>query len=61
MARQGKTQYNFYLDTIADRDIIQGLANVSNKTDTIKEALRYHFIVKKLYPDAEIEVKEDAG
>ena len=59
MARQGKTQYNFYLDTVVDRDIIQGLANASNKTNTIREALRYYFIARKLYPDTE--VKEHAG
>lgn len=59
MARQGKTQYNFYLDSVADRDVIQGLANSTNKTNTIKEALRYYFIAKKLYPDTE--VKKNAG
>ena len=59
MARQGKTQYNFYLDSVADHDVIQGLANSTNKTNTIKEALRCYFIAKKLYPD--MEVKKNAG
>jgi len=59
MARQGKMYFNFYADTVVDKDIIQGLANSKNKSDTIREALRYYFIAKKLYPDTE--VKENAG
>ena len=55
MARQGKVQYNFYLDTKVDIDIIQGLNNETNKTETIREALRYYFLAKKLYPDREVE------
>lgn len=55
MARQGKVQYNFYLDTKVDLDIIQGLNNETNKAKTIREALRYYFLAKKLYPDREVE------